>query len=212
MADVFISYSRLDHERVKPIAERLGSLGYSVWWDKHLRAGQASIDETERQIDDARAVLALWSHNACNSTWMFAEAHRGLDAGKLLQLRLDHAAPPPPFDALPSSDMSNERITAWGPIEDLLTRVARKGERIEPPARGASAGLLATPPVSGSPKLLAFATAATLAAYASAVSATHTGVMSPEQLQVALIGVVGVGGVTAALAAHRFITVRRAGG
>ncbi len=211
MADVFISYSRLDHERVKPIAERLRSLGYSIWWDEHQRNGQAPIDEIERQLDDAHAVLAAWSQNARNSTCVHAEAHRGLEAGKLVQLRLDHAAPPPPFDAVPSSDMSNERVTAWGPIEDLLSRVARQGEHVDAPTIVTS-GVLTTPDVSGSPKLLAFATGATLAAYAGAVSATHTGIMSPEQLQVALIGMVGVGGVTAALAAHRFITLRRAGG
>ena len=51
MADVFISYSRLDHERVKPLADRLTSLGYSIWWDKHLRAGQVFVDEIERQLD-----------------------------------------------------------------------------------------------------------------------------------------------------------------
>ncbi len=210
MADVFISYSRLDHERVKPIADRLSSLGYSVWWDKPLREGQAFVDETERQIDDARAVLAVWSNNARNSTWMYGEAHRAFDVGKLVQLRLDHVTPPAPFDALTSADMSNERVTAWGPIEDLLTRVATNGERIE--AAQPSAGMLATPPLAGAPKLLSFATAATLAAYAGAISATYEGVMTPEQLQVAMVGIVGVGGVTAALAAHRFITVRRAGG
>ena len=88
MADVFISYSRLDHERVKPIADRVVSLGYSIWWDRRLRPGQVFVDEIERELDGARAVLTAWSSNARNSTWVYAESSRGLDAGKPVPQRL----------------------------------------------------------------------------------------------------------------------------
>jgi hypothetical protein len=211
VADVFISYSRLDHDRVKPIADRLTSLGYSIWWDKHLRAGQVFVDEIERQLDASRAVLTAWSHNARNSTWVYAESSRGLDARKFLQLKLDDVQPPLPFDALQMANMAGGR-SEWGPLEDSLTRVVRNGAQPEPVRRIPSVGPLATPAPAGSPKLLTTAMGATLAAYAGAVSATYNGAMSPEQLQIALVGMIGVSGACAALSAHRLITVSRAGG
>jgi hypothetical protein len=74
------------------------------------------------------------------------------------------------------------------------------------------AGALSTPPQTGTPKLLTVAATAALVAYAGAVSAAFNGVMSPDQLQAAMFGVLGVGGVCAALTALRLRAVRRAGG
>lgn len=208
MADVFISYSRLDHERVKPIADRLVSLGYSIWWDKHLRAGQVFVDEIERQLDGARAVLTAWSHNARDSTWVYAESSRGLDARKFAQLRLDDVRLPLPFDALQAADMTGSG--EWGPLEDTLSQIVGHGRA--PSAVATNLGALATPPPAGSPKLLTTATTAVLLAYGGAVSATYNGVMTPDQLQLALIGMIGASGASAVLSAHRLFSVQRAGG
>ncbi|MEZ5995470.1 MAG: toll/interleukin-1 receptor domain-containing protein [Hyphomonadaceae bacterium] len=211
MADVFISYSRLDHARVQPIADRLGSLGYSIWWDRHLRAGQVFVDEIERQLDSARAVLTAWSANARNSTWVYAEAARGLDHNKLLQVRLDNARLPLPFDALQVSDMSGSR-SEWGTLEDALTRLVREQRAPTPLERVRVPGVLPTPQAAGAPRLLTTATAATLAAYAGAVSATYNGVMTPDQLEIALMGMIGVGGASALITAQRLFSIQRAGG
>jgi hypothetical protein len=211
LADVFISYSRLDHERVKLIADRLGSLGYTIWWDRHLRAGQVFVDEIERQLDSARVVLTAWSQNARSSTWVYAESSRGLDHNKFLQIRLDGAQLPLPFDALQVADMSRER-SEWGPLEDALARLVRQGQAPAPRARAPRIGVLATPAAAGSTKLLSTATGLTLAAYASAVSAAYNGALSPDQLQIALTGMIGVAGASALLTAHRLFTVSRAGG
>lgn len=211
MADVFISYSRVDHERVQPIADRLTSLGYSVWWEKPLRTGRAALNEVERELDEARAVLTVWSGAARNSTLVQAQASRALDAKKLVQLKIDHVQLPAPFEQLALADMTNERNAAWGPLEDLLTQIARNSKPIEPEGPG-SVGMIATAAASGSPKLLTIATGATLAAYAGALSATQNGVMTSEQLQVALVGMIGVGGACAALCAYRLYAIARSGG
>ncbi len=208
MADVFISYSRLDYDRVQPIAERLTSLGYAIWWDKNLRAGQVFVDEIERQLEAARAVLTVWSHNARNSTWVYAESSRAADANKFLQLRLDPVQPPLPFDVMHCADIS--RAGEWGQLEQALTQLVRKG--LAPQQRIRRLGPMATPAAAGSPKLITTATTATLFAYAGAVTATYNGVMTPDQLQIALLGMIGVGGASAVLSAHRLIAIRRAGG
>lgn len=211
MADIFISYSRLDHDRLQPIVERLDSLGYSVWWDRRKRAGQARVEEIERELGAARAVMTVWSRQARNSTWVHAESSSALDQNKLLQLKLDNMTPPTPFDALPIADMSGAR-SEWGPIEDALARLVR-GEAASPALPdAANVGLLATVSAAGAPKLLGAACACTLAAYAGAASAAHRGVMAPEQLQIALMAMLAVGAVCALVAGQRLLAVARAGG
>jgi hypothetical protein len=209
---VFIAYSRVDHSRVKPIAERLVSLGYSVSWDiKQDAKGQTLIDEIERELDDARVVLAAWSHNGRNSTSLQAQCARAFDAGKLLQLRLDSAEAPAPFDALPAAAINGER-GEWGLLEDALQRLARGGPAPAPSEKVPMPGLLAAPPQVGAPKLLTLALALALAAFFAAISGALAGAMTPDQLQFALTGIVGIGAVVAAISAQRFATVRRAGG
>lgn len=210
MADVFISCSRLDRARIGFLTERLTSLGYSLWIDERTRTDQAFSDEVEREFDAAAAVLAIWSGEARDSTAAFAAAARALDTGKLLQCRIDRAAPPAPFDALPIADISAER-PEWGPLEDALQRIVRKGE---PGLSLASAppGVFATPVAAGAPKLLAGALIAVLAAFAIALSAVSRGVMGPEQTQIVLLGVFIVALICAVLSGQRLRAILRAGG
>jgi hypothetical protein len=206
VANVFISYSRLDRERVRPLAEWLTSLGYSVWWDQSERARQASVDERERALNDARAVLVVWSLNGRNAANVHCEAAHALDAGKLLQLKLDPVTLPPPFDAVPAADMT--AAGEWGPLEQALSRLAKGDESADAPrsALGPAPAISA----AGSPKLVSIAVIAVLAAFAGALGAAFNGVMTPEQLQVALVGMLGVGIACAGLSAHRLFTIVRA--
>jgi hypothetical protein len=202
VADVFISCARADLDRVRLLAERLKSLGYSVYCDK-------SAPDTEAEIAAARAVIVAWSSDARNSTWVFAEAGRALDERKLLQVRLDAAQPPAPFDALSAIDISSDRAE-WGPLEADIAALVRDGREIE--ANTPSVGLLATAGAAGAPKLVTIALATSLIAYSGALTAARNGVMSPEQLQLALTGMIGVAGASAALCMHRLVTIGRAGG
>jgi hypothetical protein len=207
LADIFVSYSRLDQERVKPIVDRLGSLGYSVWSDPRVR--ESAVEEVEKELDAAKVVLTLWSDNARNSSWVYAESARALDAGKLAQARIDAIELPLPFNAAPTADLSGSR-SEWGPLEDTIARIARNAA---PPLEAVpQLGLLATPAVTGMPKLIAFATGATLLAFSGAMSAAANGVMTPDQLQLALTGMLGVGVICAGLSAYRLVAVSRAGG
>lgn len=199
VADIFISHSRLDEDRARPIAERLTSLGYNV---ARAETGAAS----EAELEAARAVLVLWSRNARNSAWVCAEAAYALDEGKLLQAHLDALAAPSPFNTIAAADLAGER-GEWGALEDRLSRLTRgAGENIEPPA-APSAPLWA----AGSPGLSLAALAAALAVHAGAFSAAMTGAMTPEQVQVALWGALAIACVCATLAFLRFASALRAG-
>ncbi len=211
LADVFIAYSRIDRDRVRPIAERLGSLGYSVWVSDAQRISQAALVEMDQNLDASLAVLAIWSQHARSSSLVYALASRALEQGKLLQLKLDESTPAFPYSTLPCADMSGGR-SEWGALEDQLARLARGGGAAPAVAVGAHPGLLASPPAAGAPVRLTTAATLTLGAYAGAVSAAYNGLMSPEQLRLALMAMVGVGGVCALLALQRLLAVSRAGG
>jgi hypothetical protein len=206
VADVFITCSRLDRERVRPLAERLISLGFTVKWDKSERGHQDGIDE--RELEAASAVLAVWSLAARDAAQVHAEAAYALDAGKLIQARLDPAAPPAPFDIIDAADMTAPG--AWGPLEQALAQLVRQGQQTTPSP--AVLGPLSTLAAAGSPKLVTVAITAALAAYAGALKAAFDGLMSGEQLQILLTGVAGVAAACAALSAYRLFSIARADG
>lgn len=207
LADVFISYSRLDRERVQPIAERLSSLGYSVWWDG--QGGQARVDEIERQFAEAPVVVTVWSDNARNSSWVLAQSARALDEEKLLQMRLDDIRLPAPFETLKVAELHGGR-SEWGMLEAALAGLVRDGRPLDPidhrSLQGAQPNLVAAPRV-----LLAAATIA-LMAFSGALTAAYNGVMRTDQLQLAMLGVLVVGALGALVAAQRLFSIRRAGG
>lgn len=100
MVDLFISYARSDREAVRRVADAAKALGYSVWWDEdptpRLSFGLGVVDE----IGQAEAVLVVWSHDACASDLVRAEAGRAGKQKKLIQTALDDCTPPLPFNQI----------------------------------------------------------------------------------------------------------------
>lgn len=207
MADVFISCSRLDRDRVAPIAERLTSLGYSVWWDG--RDGQARIDEIERQHADARAIVTVWSDNARTSSWVIAQSAQALDDEKLLQMRIDDVRLPAPFEDLKTAELHSGK-SEWGMLEAALARLVRESR--PPDAVDHRTLESARPNLVVAPRALLIAVVTVMVAYAGALITAYNGVMRPDQLQLALIGVLVVGALCALVAAQRLFSIRRAGG
>ena len=206
LADVFISCSRLDRDRVQPIAERLSSLGYSVWWD--ARDGQASIDEIERQFSEARAIVSVWSESARSSTRLLAQSAAAFDENKLLQMQIDAMRLPPPFDTLKVAEIYSGK-SEWGMLEAALAALVRDNRPPEVIDQRAAGN--ARPTIAGAPRLLLAAVTTALVAFAGALSAGFNGVLPPDQLQLALFGVLAVGGLCAAVAAQRLFAIQRAG-
>jgi hypothetical protein len=109
MADVFVSYSRVNRDRITGVSDALEESGYSVWWDRALAPGDDYALLIEQQIDAAPCVVVAWSQTARQSLWVRAEANEALDAGKLVQINLDQTRLPLPFSALNFLDFSR-----WG--------------------------------------------------------------------------------------------------
>ena len=88
MADVFLSYSRKDLRRARPVINALEAAGLSVWWDRRLIGGSEFSKEIRDELDKAAAVVALWSSRSVESPWVLDEAGRGRDSGRLVPASL----------------------------------------------------------------------------------------------------------------------------
>ncbi|MDP3547793.1 MAG: hypothetical protein Q8S29_16605, partial [Phreatobacter sp.] len=112
MTDLFVAYRRADKERVAIIRQALTALGVAIHADIEPKARGAAKAIREAAAG-AKAVLVLWPESILDPT----ENHAGLctlartahESGRLVAARLapvDVARLEPPFDALPTSDLS----------------------------------------------------------------------------------------------------------
>ena len=79
MASIFLSYAREDANTAKAIASELEARGWSVFWDRKILPGATFDDYIVQQLQDARAVLVLWSPISTASDWVRNEAAHGKD-------------------------------------------------------------------------------------------------------------------------------------
>jgi adenylate cyclase len=105
MSDVFISYARSTEPEAIRIASVLNEMGYDVWRDDEIPANRAFGDMIEERLVAAKAVLVLWSAEAARSEWVRSEASRARALGKLVQLTLDRAPLPMPFDQIECANL-----------------------------------------------------------------------------------------------------------
>ncbi|MEQ1609118.1 MAG: TIR domain-containing protein [Hyphomonadaceae bacterium] len=105
MTDVYISYAREDRESVRTLSEMLRFEGWDVWMDP----SDPSIDNSaavDMKLGSAGAILVVWSGYSRSSENVRSEAATGLYKNKLIQVRIDMAAPPRPFDQVEVVDIS----------------------------------------------------------------------------------------------------------
>jgi TolB-like protein len=124
LADVFISYARSDQAAAARLARGLQAAGFEVWWDAELPAHRAYSEVIERNLDQAKAVVVLWSKAAAASQWVRAEADFARNAGKLVQGSADATIPPMPFNQIQCADLKGWRGNAkhggWSKLRDSV--------------------------------------------------------------------------------------------
>ena len=138
MSQIFISYARSTQATAKQVAEALRGLGYEVWRDDALPAHRAYAAVIEERLRAAGAVVVLWSADAVKSQWVFSEANRAREDGKLVQLSLDATRPPMPFDAIECADLAGWAGDADAPgwrkvVASVADLAGRPGAVADPP-------------------------------------------------------------------------------
>ena len=128
MADVFISYARSMARIAKAAADALSSEGYSVWFDEELPAHRAYADVISERLDEAKAVLVLWSKDAAASHWVRSEANRARESGTIVQASVDGTSPPMPFDQIQCVDLrrwrGNRAAPSWIKLRESIAELA----------------------------------------------------------------------------------------
>jgi hypothetical protein len=204
MTPVFLSYSHQNAAKAGLIADGLAAEGYSLWWDRRLRAADDFAMDIERQLSDAACVVVVWSASARNSLWVRAEASAALEQDKLVQLAADGAKPPLPFTMLHLLDFSNwqgeRQHRAWADLNASIRDVsAGQGVR----ERATSAAKIAGPSLFG-PLIAIGAGSLGLVALSGALAVFMA--RSPEQSD--LLGTATIGAFVAACLALGYMLMR----
>ena len=110
MADIFLSYSSKDKDRVKPLVIALEREGWTVWWDRKIPASETFVDQMiERELSASRCVVVVWSLDSVQSRWVRAEAEEGLGRRALLPVKIDQVVIPVAFRKKKAVD-----LFGWG--------------------------------------------------------------------------------------------------
>lgn len=89
MADIFLSYSSADRERVRPVHAALVAKGFDVFWDIETPPG-ANWDQWIRgKIDKAKVVVVFWTQRSAKSVNVQHEAAIAREDGKLVPVQLE---------------------------------------------------------------------------------------------------------------------------
>jgi len=107
MSDVFISYARPTVAQAHAVAQGLRGAGFQVWFDEDLPAHRPYSDVIEERLRAAKAVVVIWSEAAAKSEWVRSEANLARQQNKLVQLSIDGARLPMPFDQIQCADLTH---------------------------------------------------------------------------------------------------------
>ncbi len=139
--DIFLSYSREDHEIARRFAEAFQRAGLGVWWDQTLTAGEAYDEVTEQALKAARAVVVLWSKSSVASRWVRAEATIADRNNTLVPVMIGACERPVMFELRQSADLTSwngdEKDPAWQAFLAGLIRVTGRDRPAAVPKPGA---------------------------------------------------------------------------
>ncbi|HEY2483195.1 MAG TPA: AAA family ATPase [Caulobacteraceae bacterium] len=129
MSEVFVSYGRSTAKQAQATAAALRALGYGVWLDEDLPGHRAYADVIQEQLDQAKAVVVIWSDEAVKSQWVRSEANRGREKGKLVQFTIDRAPLPMPFDQIQCLNLAgwtgDDEHPAWPRVVASIDELVR---------------------------------------------------------------------------------------
>ena len=121
---VFLSYARDDQVVAKKIIAALEAQGFAVWWDGLLQGGAAFANQTEEALENADAVVVLWSKISAVSHWVRDEATVGRQKARLVPATLDGTEAPLGFRQFQLLDLSKWKGQAGAPeIEGLCDAI-----------------------------------------------------------------------------------------
>ena len=105
MADVFISYRKADRASAEALAKALKIENLDVWWDTALETGQTFDEKIQGALEQAKAVIVIWSKESVKSDWVRAESSIGRERGILVPIMIQPVNIPVPFNLIHTADL-----------------------------------------------------------------------------------------------------------
>ena len=105
MADVFISYRKADRAKAEALAKALKIENLDVWWDTALETGQTFDEKIQAALEQAKAVIVIWSKESVKSDWVRAESSIGRERGILVPVMVQPVNIPVPFNLIHTADL-----------------------------------------------------------------------------------------------------------
>src|SRR4030095_705777 len=133
MADVFLSYASADRARVELIVRALEEQGFSVWWDRDIRAGSKFDREIEQSLRGASCVVVVWSRASTESEGGREEAHDALRRDILVPLQIEDCELPLGFRRIQTTRLQSDAALP-SHLCDSIRRVIGKPLRAPLPA------------------------------------------------------------------------------
>ncbi len=129
-ADVFISYSSEDKDRIDPIVRLVRAMKKdSVFQDfMSIRPGQKWADEIMNALRHCRTVLVFWCEHSAASEWVRQEYEAGISANKeVIPILLDDTDVPTPLRAYQWLDFRKDE--PHGGLRSFVPSVFRRSNR-----------------------------------------------------------------------------------
>lgn len=105
--DVYLSYAPEDKEKVSNLVSTLEDIGLRVWWQHHHLKPKEAIALLQRQLNESRVQLVVWSKHSAGSGRVQAEARVGSGRGRLIATRIQDVLPPRDTAAVTYADLSD---------------------------------------------------------------------------------------------------------
>ena len=122
---------------MEQFARALESEGFSVWWDAELPIGRSYSSSIRIELNEAMAVIPVWTQLSVQSEWVQEEATQGKRRGVLFPIRLDAVDPPFGFTMVETADLSDWQADDRGHPEwsRLLEQLhAKRQQSVKAPA------------------------------------------------------------------------------
>lgn len=127
MADVFVSYASAEKEKARLVAESLEAAGFSVWWDRALKPGETFDKVIQREIEQAKAIVVLWTKASVESQWVREEADVGRQREALVPLLMDEVTPPIGFGRVQAAHLhdwsGDPKSPEWVEVVESVQRL-----------------------------------------------------------------------------------------
>lgn len=120
---VFISYSRVDKDRISRLVDYLIKNEIPVWWDDQIQGGENFSFLIGDIIDKAACIIVAWSAASVTSEWVLAEASKKASKkGLVIPVVIDKDIEPPlPFNTHHRYFLTDGNFSGGSESKKLLT-------------------------------------------------------------------------------------------